>query len=79
MYNAECDKTNPRPVAEIIRLVEKEEKTLTTQKLPVIMLVATQIIFVSFNVQFTIANFRTVCFRKVYFLFLPSTLPVKPN
>lgn len=34
LYNAECDKMNPRPVNEIIRQLEKEEKILTSQKLP---------------------------------------------
>ncbi|XP_065218041.1 E3 ubiquitin-protein ligase RAD18-like [Planococcus citri] len=34
LYNAECDKTDPRPVQDIIRQLEREEKALSSQKLP---------------------------------------------
>lgn len=31
LYNSECDSENPRPISEIIRLTEKEEKQIPTQ------------------------------------------------
>lgn len=44
LYNAECDKPNPRPVSELIRQLEREEKVLALQKLPVIILRRSQLI-----------------------------------
>lgn len=31
LYNSECDSENPRPISEIIRLTEKEEKQIPIQ------------------------------------------------